>query len=282
MNSLLEPEGLIRIVVATTSLGMGVNIKDIEYVIHIGPLTDIEDYIQAIGRAGRDGRTSTAILYFTGHQLGKCSKAMKTYARCQDGCLREALYEQFDTKPKKPDELHHCCAFCKGKCKCDGNSCESPIPPFQGCSLTIDKVPFRDVTEEQRELVAELLTDFKRSLDKDSLSAKCFTGRHIMTGFSDGTVKEIVDNCEYISSVDYIVNNLPIIWRKDALEVMYVIKDVFNDVEIDKSDELSLHEKVIPFDDEIDKDLLYGDCYELDSDEDEFLFEKPVIWSVRH
>ena len=62
---------------------------------------------------------------------------MKTYARCQDRCLREALYEQFDTKPKKPDQLHNCCAFCKGKCKCDGNSCESPISPFQGCSLTI-------------------------------------------------------------------------------------------------------------------------------------------------
>ena len=33
---------------------MGVNIPDIKYIIHFGPPKDVEDYVQAVGRAGCD------------------------------------------------------------------------------------------------------------------------------------------------------------------------------------------------------------------------------------
>jgi len=61
-----EPGSKTRIMIATTSLGMGVNIMDIEYVIcwrfPIG--FDIADIYQKAGRGGRGpGRTSTVILY---------------------------------------------------------------------------------------------------------------------------------------------------------------------------------------------------------------------------
>ena len=69
LKSLLSTDGSTRIVVATTSLGMGVNVKDVNYVIHFGPPKEIEDYIQAIGRAGRDGSKSYAILLYIGNQL---------------------------------------------------------------------------------------------------------------------------------------------------------------------------------------------------------------------
>ena len=46
---------------------MGVNIKDVRKIVHFGLPKDIEDYIQAIGRGGRDGGDAHAILYYSGN-----------------------------------------------------------------------------------------------------------------------------------------------------------------------------------------------------------------------
>jgi superfamily I DNA/RNA helicase len=43
----------IVVLVATKAFGMGMDIKDIHYVYHLGPSSSFEDYLQEIGRAGR-------------------------------------------------------------------------------------------------------------------------------------------------------------------------------------------------------------------------------------
>ena len=45
---------------------MGVNVKDIRYVVHYGPPRCIEDFVQEIGRAGRDGEKAVSALFFQG------------------------------------------------------------------------------------------------------------------------------------------------------------------------------------------------------------------------
>ena len=54
--------GKFKIMVATNAFGLGVDIPDIRLIIHHSPLMGLDDYVQEIGRAGRDGKKSKAIL----------------------------------------------------------------------------------------------------------------------------------------------------------------------------------------------------------------------------
>ena len=54
--------GLVRTVVATSALGMGVDIPDIRMIIHADEPRSLLDYAQESGRAGRDGLVSEAVI----------------------------------------------------------------------------------------------------------------------------------------------------------------------------------------------------------------------------
>eukprot|EP00795_Rhopilema_esculentum_P016094 gene16094-7447_t len=59
LAQLSDVDGSCRVVVAITSLVMSVDISDLRYVIHYGAPYEVIDYIQGIGRAGRDGAAAT-------------------------------------------------------------------------------------------------------------------------------------------------------------------------------------------------------------------------------
>ena len=123
LKQLSSKASTIRVVFATVAIGMGVDIPNIRQVIHVGPPCTVKAYLQETGRAGRDGKQSSACLYYNNRDIGVnrvwMQNDMRAFCLNKDMCLRKLLLKSLDyeqTVLVKP--LHHCCSVCQRQCGC--------------------------------------------------------------------------------------------------------------------------------------------------------------------
>lgn len=57
-------QGERKIMISTSAFSMGIDVSDIELVVHFNAPISMTDYIQQIGRAGRDGRKAHCVLFY--------------------------------------------------------------------------------------------------------------------------------------------------------------------------------------------------------------------------
>ena len=62
MSDFTNENGIVRVLIAIITFGMGIDCKGLHTVIHYGPAGIFEDYFQEAGRAGKDGLPSEAML----------------------------------------------------------------------------------------------------------------------------------------------------------------------------------------------------------------------------
>ena len=94
---------------------MGLDCSNVRKVIHIVAPENIEAYIQQAGRAGRDGKLCSALLYH-GKDLSKTvDKDMQLYCQNNSKCKKQVLmnfYNGIDQNNKANDDDKEFCDIC--------------------------------------------------------------------------------------------------------------------------------------------------------------------------
>ena len=80
----------VRIMVATVAFGMGIDKPNVRFVIHYDLPKSLEEYYQEIGRAGRDGLASHALLLYS---AGDARKIRSFFEEAADSANSERLLQ---------------------------------------------------------------------------------------------------------------------------------------------------------------------------------------------
>ena len=160
LDSLMDPKALPRVVIATKVIGMGLDV-DCEMVVHYGPPSNIDDYIQHIGRAGRSGRQAHAVLLYSGKQLRNVdSSILGLVKNTENMCLRALCLKDFNTSQSSPVEPRHlCCGVCTHTCCCA--SCANSYNPYE---LHLAKQSGSEEEDEEEEFCRTVSDNDKRLL----------------------------------------------------------------------------------------------------------------------
>ena len=122
----------LRVVIATVAFGMGIDCPDVRQVIHLGPSSDIESYVQETGRAGRNGMQAMALLLRNAKTEKYGDKSMKEYVSNNTECRRDMLFGNFDGYSHVDDNAPClCCDVCWANCSC--GDCATNHQSFNFC-----------------------------------------------------------------------------------------------------------------------------------------------------
>ena len=126
LKSFSKKDSVLRLIVATTAFGMGIDCPNIRQIMHWGMPSSLEEYVQETGRAGRDEEPSHAILY-AGKGGRHSSTKVKNYVSNTTHCRRRLLFQEFLLYTEASIHVGgcKCCDVCRKCCTCESCSIHS-------------------------------------------------------------------------------------------------------------------------------------------------------------
>ncbi|KAL3831292.1 hypothetical protein ACJMK2_023062 [Sinanodonta woodiana] len=95
LEDFVKLQGFIRVLICTVAFSIGIQVDDIDVVVHWGIENSVLSYWQEVGRCSRDGRKGYGIWYIFPRSFSRCSdEYMKKLCNTSD-CLRSFVLEQF-------------------------------------------------------------------------------------------------------------------------------------------------------------------------------------------
>ena len=218
--------------VATSALSMGVNFPNIRYIVMYGPPRDMLDMHQKAGRAGRDGLSSDIVMYYYGQQVSHVDEGVREFLAASE-CVRVAAYKVFDEGIVPVLPKHSCCDFCATLCDCNEvtGMCGKDPSPYELVAEDVSSSNnlYRSVSEENKTTLKEALKE--RQIDLSNYNAIVALGSTSYHGFSEQVISDVVENCHKIFSLEDVLTYSPIFSKLQALDLLSIISDVFNDIE---------------------------------------------------
>jgi len=118
MGTFSIKNGKIRLVIATTAFGMGVDTQDVARIIHWGSPSTTEEYVQETGRSGRNGCAALAMLHLLGSKK-HIALRMRHYIENESLCRRKLLFQDFIKYSHNVNISGcKCCDVCEKNCEC--------------------------------------------------------------------------------------------------------------------------------------------------------------------
>ncbi|XP_064597962.1 uncharacterized protein LOC135464467 [Liolophura sinensis] len=197
VDRFMRSTALLVVVFATKILWMGIDIRRSQ-VVHDGPPGTVDDYLQQIGRAGRDGQQAHAVLLFHGKHLRNLDGALRCVVRNLDNCIREILLEGFPGETQPINDKHLCRNICASKCNCAQCSVyESMYECFVREHEEQEEADSGDEEEEYRQLLEgrehRLLTSSEHPLH---------AAPSLLHGLDNSVIEEFLEKAAEICSVD--------------------------------------------------------------------------------
>ena len=155
ISEIKKKNSRIRVLFATSALGMGVNVPHVEHITHVTPPSNIESYVQETGHAGRTGIPSRATLYYNNSDIANnkthVQESMKDYCRSHGTCLRKLILEYLGFSIVTQER---CCCVCDRTC----NNAINNLPKKVTCKVRTLPTDNKTVLEE---LIFSELNEFE-------------------------------------------------------------------------------------------------------------------------